>query len=134
MSNKFDLESAGNELIKQLTQNMNDACLTAVRYAGQECPADQGYLRASIDFEVETKEDTVTGYIGSNLEYAPYVHQGTGIYAVEGNGRKTPWGYTVEKGKYKGKHWTVGQKPNPFLVRAIKKMRKEFPEIMAGGK
>ncbi len=39
----------------------------------KNCPVDDGTLRASISHDVE--EDTV--YIGSNVEYAGYVHQGT---------------------------------------------------------
>ncbi|MDM0720058.1 HK97 gp10 family phage protein, partial [Clostridium perfringens] len=60
----------------------------------------------------------VIGRVGNTMEYAPYVHQGTGIYAKDGNGRKTPWKYKVESGKYKGWHITKGQRPQPFLEKA----------------
>lgn len=56
----------------------------------------------------------MAGYVGSNLEYAPYVHQGTGIYAKDGNSRKqVPWVYYSEKDGQR--HVTKGTKPRPFL-------------------
>ena len=60
----------------------------------------------------------IIGRVGNTLEYAPYVHQGTGIYAKDDDGRKTPWKYKVEAGKYKGWHTTKGQKPQPFLEKS----------------
>ena len=43
-------------------------------YAKDECPVDTGRLRNSIAHAVEGSEDTV--YIGTNVEYAPYVEYG----------------------------------------------------------
>lgn len=43
-------------------------------------------LKESITHEVENKQAA----IGTNKEYAVYVHQGTGIYAMNGDGRTTP--------------------------------------------
>lgn len=130
---KASMNKISSQLLKDVENNMVDACLECVRYAKQECPVDEGYLRDSIDYATQREGNTIKGYVGSNLEYAPYVHQGTGIYAVDGNGRKTPWHYTVESGKYKGEHWTRGQQPNPFLERAVLKVRKKFPSIIAKG-
>ena len=80
--------------------------------AKRNCPVDDGVLRASITHKVDVDEGK--SEIGSNVEYAPYVHEGTGIYAE--NGRQTPWMYTDAKGET---YTTVGQKPNPFLQKAI---------------
>ena len=49
--------------------------LTAEAYAKLECPVDTGRLRNSITHEVRTGEKAV--YIGTNVEYAPYVELGT---------------------------------------------------------
>lgn len=71
-----------------------------------------GRLAKSITAEVVDKE----AYIGTNVYYAPYVHQGTGIYAANGDGRQTPWVYEDENGNY----WTTnGMAPNPFLTDAL---------------
>jgi len=78
------------------------------------CPVDTGELRASITHEVENNEATV----GTNLEYAPYVEIGTGIYSSKGDGRQTPWRYQDAKGDW---HYTEGQLPQPYLHPALQK-------------
>lgn len=130
---KASMNKISSQLLEDIKNNMEDACLECVRYAKQECPVDQGLLRGSINYATQREGNTIKGYVGSNLEYAPYVHQGTGIYAVDGDGRKTPWKYEVKAGKYKGFHITRGQRPNPFLERAVLKVRKKFPSIIAKG-
>lgn len=49
--------------------------LLAENYAAKKCPADTGNLRGSITHEVDTADNAV--YIGTNVEYAPYVELGT---------------------------------------------------------
>lgn len=49
--------------------------LLAEGYAQMKCPVDTGNLRASITHEVDSSEKAV--YIGTNVEYAPYVELGT---------------------------------------------------------
>ncbi|HAT4306267.1 TPA: HK97 gp10 family phage protein [Clostridium perfringens] len=115
---KNSCQSAKSKMNAQLRKNVNKCCLLVKRDAIKNCPVDMGILRASIFFRTIHNSNLVKGVIASNLEYAPYVHQGTGIYAKDGDGRKTPWKYKVEAGKYKGWHKTVGQKPQPFLEKA----------------
>lgn len=86
------------------------------------CPVDDGQLRQSITYEV----DNYTGAVGTNVEYAPYVHQGTGIFAVNGDGRKDRWCYKDEKGVW---HTTRGQQPNPFLERALDINKNKIKQI-----
>lgn len=112
------IENATMQIIMQESKKMEKACLVIETQAKQECPVDMGNLRASIVSETEISVNEITGRIGSNEGYAPYVHNGTGIYAINGDGRKTPWTYVVKAGKYKGGHFTVGQKPNQFLEHA----------------
>lgn len=49
--------------------------LLAENYAAKKCPADTGNLRGSITYEVDTADNAV--YIGTDVEYAPYVELGT---------------------------------------------------------
>ena len=49
--------------------------LLAENYAAKRCPVDTGNLRASITHEVDAADNAV--YIGTNVEYAPYVELGT---------------------------------------------------------
>ena len=126
------IESATYQIIQDMARKMYKACLCIEAEAKKNCPVDQGFLRASITSETEISAEEIIGLIGSNLEHAPYVHNGTGIYAKEGNGRKTPWGYTVKSGKYKGFHWTRGQRPQPFLENAKLTKKNEVEKIMGG--
>lgn len=74
-----------------------------------------GTLAASLTYFVD--EEKLEATIGTNVEYAIYVHQGTGLFAEKGDGRKeVPWVYKTADGKW---HSTKGQKPNPFLRRAL---------------
>ena len=136
MSNNQEFADSVNEAILQIiadtAKNTDTACYVVEAQAKQNCPVDMGQLRASITSETEITEEAVVGRIGSNLDYAPYVHQGTGIYAKDGNGRQSPWGYTVLAGKYKGFHWTWGQRPNPFLEKARNEKKNSVERILGG--
>lgn len=78
-------------------------------------PVDTFALRESIGVQMMGND----ALIGSDLHYAIYVEMGTGIYAVGGNGRKTPWRYYYRgnQGPH-GWRWTRGQKPQPYMVPA----------------
>lgn len=133
-NNEFvkSIDEATAKIISDMKRKMNKACLVVEADAKRGCPVDQGFLRASITSEASASVSEITGRIGSNLEYAPYVHNGTGIYAKNGDGRKTPWGYEVMKGKYKGFHWTQGQKPQPFLEDAKIRNKAAIERILGG--
>ena len=49
--------------------------LIAESYAVKKCPYDTGRLRGSISHGVS--EEEMCGFIGTNVEYAPYVEYGT---------------------------------------------------------
>lgn len=71
--------------------------LTAEAYAKLKCPVDTGRLRNSITHAVSG----VTVYIGTNVEYAPYVEMGT-----------------------------VNTKAQPFLRPAVSGHSKQYKEII----
>lgn len=106
------LDSLENELPNLLEKALEKACLIVENSAKQNCPVDSGQLRQSIKHEV----DGLTGEIGTNVEYAPYIEIGTGIYSTQGNGRQTPWKYQDAKGQW---HTTKGMKAQPFLKPAL---------------
>nr|WP_083430729.1 hypothetical protein [Ndongobacter massiliensis] len=110
---------------KQLIELVALRVRTAGEYlkgqAVEEAPSDTGALRAAMFTDTECSDEAIVAHVGNRQGYATYVHQGTGRYAKDGDGRKKPW--RVET-VYKGKpviFWTVGQKPNPFLERATQK-------------
>lgn len=109
---------------RYIQQALTDACVLVQNSAIQKCPSDKGALRRSIDFEVRDGE----GCVYSNLEYAPYVEIGTGIYSSKGTGRKTPW-------VYRGSHgWvtTAGNKPQPFMEPALNENKSRLVECFGG--
>ena len=70
-----------------------------------------GNLKNSINTESFVEDGIPTSETGPTAEYAPYVEYGTGIYAADGTGRKTPWRYKDEEGNW---HTTSGQEAQPF--------------------
>lgn len=101
---------------------LEKSCLLVERDAKILCPVDDGTLRNSITYEVSGYE----GVIGTNVEYAPYVHQGTGIYAVNHDGRKDAWSYRDANGNW---YSTRGQRPNPFLRKALVQNKENILKI-----
>ncbi len=126
------VEDATFKMIKQLTGNVEKACIIIEIEAKKGCPVDQGITRASINHDVTLNSDSIVGTVGCSLETAPFVHQGTGLYAKDGNGRKTPWKYKAVAGKYKGWHTTSGQKPQPFLENAKTKSKLRVEKALGG--
>lgn len=110
-----DNSEAVLEALKAAALRALERCgLQAEGYAKDLTPVDTGNLRNSITHQVS--EDGREVYIGTNVEYAPYVELGTGIYAEGGGGRPTPWVYQDEKGQW---HWTRGNPAQPFLKPAV---------------
>ena len=126
MAEVINLEKLISKLNKlsdqQMGQALNKACILVENQAKENCPVDTGELRMSITHYVEGD----TGVIGTNKQYAPYVEYGTGLFAVEGNGRQTPWSYQDAKGEW---HTTKGQKPQPFLEPALLDNKKNIIKI-----
>lgn len=116
---------------KELREAMEQACLKVEADSKHNCPSRTGTLRQSITHQVEDTEEGIIGYVGSNLDYAPYIHQGTGIYALEGKGRKeVPWRYWDAKdGEFKS---TVGIHPHPFIQEAVEANRKQILDYFRG--
>lgn len=106
---------------EQVEKALEAIGLQAEGYVAMLTPVDTGRLRDSITHEV--KGDTV--YIGTNVEYAPYIEFGTGIYADSG-GRKTPWWYKDDKGEW---HFTHGSQPHHMLQRGIEQHLDEYKQI-----
>lgn len=115
------------EFPSRLANGVEQASIFIEGEAKDKCPTgDTGILRASFSHFVETDDGNMsaTGYVGSNVGYAPFVHQGTGLYAKDGNGRKdVPWHWKDASGVW---HSTSGQKPQPFLQDAIDQNRNKL--------
>ena len=63
----------GEEFQQACERALTRIGLQAEAYAKRECPVDTGNLRNSITNAVDDK----SAYVGTNVEYAPYVELGT---------------------------------------------------------
>ena len=109
-------------------QAVNEACILVENDAKRRAPKDTGELVLSITHEIEeTSENRTTGAVGTNLEYAPYVEFGTGIFSSLGNGRQDRWSYKDAKGEW---HSTIGQQPQPYLHPALDDNREEVKKLI----
>ena len=112
------LEEAGGVIEKQTKQNTK---------------VDTGQTKGSWTHVVDAEKMEVT--IGSPNINALYEELGTGIYALNGDGRKTKWVYKNPKdGKF---YTTVGKKPRRALYNAynteknaiIREAKRRFGEL-----
>lgn len=111
------LQEAGGELTAQVKRNTR---------------VDSGQTKGSFDYVVDESEHKVT--VGSPLENAIWEEFGTGMYALKGNGRKTPWRYKNRDGEWVT---TKGKKPSRALQKAFnsrKKAIKQRAEEILGAK
>ncbi|MBQ2211834.1 MAG: hypothetical protein II410_02975 [Ruminococcus sp.] len=117
---------------------------------------DTGALRNSITHRVIPGEKAV--YIGSNISYSVFVHEGTGIYSTKGStgnlAGKSYWVYvkgSQSSSEHKGKRYTLaeakritqflrskgleayytqGMRPNRFLKNAVEKNIDDYKKII----
>ena len=115
--------------VHAMTSAMQDACNIVVGAAIDKAPRKTGALRRNIKSKVELTGNSIEGIVFTPLEYAQYQEYGTGIYAENGNGRKTPWVYMDDKGNY---HYTRGQHPQPYMRPALEENKDKIINIIKG--
>lgn len=85
---------------------------------------DTGRLRGSIAHQVYG--DSVE--VGTNVDYAVYVHEGTGKYAIGGGTPKERWVYRDPMtGEFR---MGFPQKPRRFIKNAMERFAKDYIEII----
>lgn len=105
---------------------MKDLCLAFLEEAGGEiesktkrnCAVVTGRTKGSFTHRLD--EGNFSCSIGSDYENAIWEEFGTGIYAVNGNGRRTAWVYKDEHGKG---HFTRGKRPKRMMFKAYASSR-----------
>jgi HK97 gp10 family phage protein len=104
--------------ITRFKNAMGECCGYVEETAKENAPIGRtGHLAQFIKSEVQVTSEEIKGVIFNTKEYAPYVEYGTGLFAENGDGRKTGWAYEDEKtGEV---IWTRGQRPQPFLRPAL---------------
>lgn len=68
-------EQIANAIRSGIAAALEEIGLAAERFAKAACPVDTGRLRNSITHALDMGEEAV--YVGTNVEYAPYVELGT---------------------------------------------------------
>lgn len=66
-------EAVARAMNRAIASALEEIGLTAEGYAKRLCPVDTGRLRNSITHTTDGRD----AYIGTNVEYAPYVEEGT---------------------------------------------------------
>ena len=117
----------GKELFSETEKAIEAACLFVEGEAKKKAPVDTGLLRNSISHRVRSLPLQVVGEVGSATEYAAYQEFGTGIYAKDGNGRKTPWFVALPNDD---RFWTHGAEPKPFLTPAVNENKSKIVRII----
>lgn len=112
-----------------------DAGRRVVNAAKARAPVDNGRLRSSISATLELNPTTCILRVGSDVPYARYVEEGTGIYGPRGR-RITPvrrqalkfprprsWGAGPSNaGGFVFRRSVAGSPPNPFLADALEEV------------
>ena len=111
----------------QVINAINQEILNALEEASGELEGqvkdnsrfDTGKTKGSWNHKVDERK--FEAHVGSNYENAIWEEFGTGIEALNGNGRKdVPWVYQSEDGKW---HRTSGKKPSRALYNAFNSMK-----------
>jgi len=133
-----------NQLDGLIRQALTDAALTFAEAAADEAPVILGNLQHSIHVgKLEVANGVYSIDVGidpaelpGDVNYAPYVHNGTGIYGPKKQ-RITPKTARALKTPYGWKTSIAGQKANPFFTRAWdnnqEKILAKFRQLVSDG-
>lgn len=120
------LAALENAVIRALGAMASTAVTHAVENLDHQGAVDTGDLKRSIDKKVVDSEKTA--YIGTNIEYAPYIELGTGHYALTGGGTTKPsWVYQDELGHW---HRAYPQPARPYLKPAVADHKDEYISLL----
>ena len=114
-------------ILEQATlSGLEEAAAEVMSQAVQNTPVDTGQLKGAWKYFVDENKFEAT--IGNTLENAIWTEYGTGEYALENNGRKTPWRYKDAKGKW---HSTTGKRPIRMLFNAFSTKKNIVKQIVS---
>ncbi|AGK96801.1 Bacteriophage protein of unknown function (DUF646) [Clostridium pasteurianum] len=97
-----------------------------VNEKGEEMWEHTGLLEASIGSGMNP-ELTHSAMIYCSASYAKYLEYGTGIYAVNGDGRQTPWCYVSNTGVL---NFTQGMRAKPFMYPSVFNSQDQIQSII----
>ena len=119
--------------------SLEEIGLRAEGYAKKKAPVGtpestgiKGYVSSGLKQSITHKRVRDEVYIGTNnkaqngVPYPLYVELGTGIFATDGKGRKSPWTWYDKNGKA---HFTHGMKPVHYLRDAVVDHKEEYRKV-----
>lgn len=140
----FTVDPAG---LRALLEGRDGPVWDAVRRKGNQvlnlavakCPVDEGRLRASLTLEMRSVDGLPIARVGSNLSYARFVHDGTGLHGpnhalirpVSASVLRWPVKNNSGARRYSGgrtaayayARYTRGMRGRPFLLDALREAR-----------
>lgn len=127
MANNIKFENYSNECKDAIRQTaikwLHECGQIIIRQILDIYRVDTGNTKNSFDYIVDDSNLSCT--IGSPMENAIWEELGTGIYAENGNGRKTGWAYIDRHGQ---RHWTRGKKGTKAFRRSFDAKRKALQD------
>lgn len=114
-----DLNKAEREILRKLKSGMFLVANELLSNAVKECPVDKGRLRGSLTLK---KISDFIYKVYTNVEYASPVEFGTGIYGEFHRpikAKKKAMVFKLKSGEIIFVRQILGQKPNPFMLRAV---------------
>ena len=123
-----------DDIPDNIERKMHEAVLFLEGEAREKAPKADiggGRLKGSIESTVERRGNEIEGTVFSTVHYAPYQEFGTGLFAVNGNGRKTGWAY--EDPKTGEIVFTRGNRPHPFLGPALRENKNVVVQFLKEG-
>ena len=121
-----NMQRAVDQYKNKIKRETLRAAMNIQNNARINCPVDMGRLRSSIRYMVIN--DGYGALIFSDVFYAPYVEYGTGMFASNGRGRRTPWSYFSTRF---GWTTTRGQKPKFMITNAWLQERPKLLERLS---
>lgn len=113
----FSVEVNG-KINEALIAALYEAAGEVVSQTARNTRVDTGQTKNSWSYTVDESEGKAT--IGSPLENAIWEEFGTGVQALNGDGRKIAWRYQDEKGHW---HITTGKKGTRAFYKAFNKLK-----------
>ncbi|MDE6780861.1 MAG: hypothetical protein K2J40_05310 [Ruminococcus sp.] len=131
------LESAVGKTLEEIGMRAMGYAVMNAPVGTPESTGIVGYRGSSLKNSINYKVVENSVHVGTNITsgetnepYGLYVELGTGVYADNGQGRKSPWIWTDKNGK---KHWTKGIKPTHFLRNSISEHLDEYRKVVIDG-
>ena len=110
-------ERVENATLSLLADMKDTATDYAYPYKEEGGYVRSGDLGSTMKLDLRWEGSYLVGRLYPTVDYAPYVEYGTGIYAVNGNGRQDKWKYQTPDGRWVT---TEGMKPRLFMTKTYK--------------